>query len=195
MGSGDVFNERRGSLCLSRFLPSGPVLAPKSRGLESARAGAHRGETAALEVGRAPRSREGGRRAERRAARTLRQRGRPRTPPRVPRRPARTLRAPRLGPSTASVPLGAEASEEVMSRAATAPQLQAPQPDISAGPRPGFSSSSSSSSESQGPGSYLQGALTRLRTLPPTPRPGADFSRQAARPARSQRPSVVYPIL
>lgn len=79
-----------------------------------------------------------------------------------------------------------------MSRAATAPQLQAPQPDISAGPRPGFSRLSS---ESLGSDSYLQGALTRLRTLPPTPRPSADFARREARSARSQRPSVVYPIL
>lgn len=71
-----------------------------------------------------------------------------------------------------------------MIRAATAPQLQAPQPDISAGPRPGFSPCSSP--ESQEPDSYLQAALARLRTFPPTPRPGADFTRLAARLARSQ---------
>lgn len=58
--------------------------------------------------------------------------------PRVPT-VGRAPRARRLRGSTTSLPLGAEASEEVMSRAATAPQLQAPQPDISAGPRPGFS--------------------------------------------------------
>lgn len=53
-----------------------------------------------------------------------------------------------------------------MSRAATAPLLQAPQPDISAGPRSGLRPLLPSGS--QRPDSYSQGALNWLWTLLPT---------------------------
>lgn len=58
-------------------------------------------------------------------------------PPALPEVPTTgTLLAQWLKWGTTSLPLCAEASEEVMNRAVTAPQLQAPQPDISAGPSP-----------------------------------------------------------
>lgn len=53
-----------------------------------------------------------------------------------------------------------------MSRAATAPQLQAPQPDISAGPRPGLRPLLPSGSQQSD--SYSKGALNWLQNLPPT---------------------------
>lgn len=53
-----------------------------------------------------------------------------------------------------------------MSRAATAPQLQAPQPDISAGPRPGLRPLLPLGSQQSE--SYSKGALNWLQTLPPT---------------------------
>lgn len=84
--------------------------------------------------------------------------------------PAATLLAPWLRRGTTSLPLCAEASEEVMSRAATTPQLQAPQPDISAGPRSGLLPLLPS--ESQWPDSYWRGAPTRLRSRSPTLSPG-----------------------
>lgn len=58
--------------------------------------------------------------------------------PGSPPPPARPLLGQELRCGTTSLPLGAEANEELMSRAAVAPQVQAPQPDISAGPRLGL---------------------------------------------------------
>lgn len=91
---------------------------------------------------------------------------------------------------TISLPLCAEVSEVVSSRAAAAPQVQAPQLDISAGPRPGLRTLRISGA--QRPDCAARGP----RRLAPLPAAGSmlaqRFRQQAARLDRSECPTAVY---
>lgn len=91
---------------------------------------------------------------------------------------------------TISLPLCAEVSEVVSSRAAAAPQVQAPQLDISAGPRPGLRTLRISGA--QRPDCAARGP----RRLAPLPAAGSmlaqRFRHQAARLDRSECPTAVY---
>lgn len=160
----------------------GPVPAPNSEGLREhrraiARWGFFQSDSQVLQRLAAPRSAS-----------------QPSSPPPPPLPGCPPVHSPRAqsghGLGTTSLPLCAEVSELVRSRAAAAPQVQAPQLDISAGPRPGLRALRIEGAQPP------DCAARVLRWPAPLPSAGSmlaqRFPHQAVRPGRSQRPTAFY---